>query len=147
MLFYPSKTSTKMLPWAALALLLFAYSTIGMFLAEFSIAWFSWALAIGGAFLVTMVFTFPQFQLKREFSRWLQSDIGAFILLVIASALLSVMLLWLHIFLRLVTILAAETLARLELSSSGFSVVKSFWLLMITALLGLALGWSVSSLI
>ncbi|HEY9656037.1 MAG TPA: hypothetical protein V6C50_11150 [Crinalium sp.] len=128
-----------------MVLLLSAYSTVGMFLAEFPLTWVNWTLAIAGAFLVTMVFTFPQFQPKQWFSHLLRSDTSAFILLVVAAALLSVMLLWLHIFLKLLVILTAETLTRLELSSSGFGVVKSFWLLMITALLGLTLGWSVSS--
>ncbi|MBD2036735.1 hypothetical protein H6F76_17135 [Leptolyngbya sp. FACHB-321] len=147
MLLSSSRSLTKTFPWAALILLFSAYSTVGMFLAEFPFIWVNWTLAIAGVFLVTMVFTFPQFQSKQWFSHWLRSDTSAFILLVVAAALLSVMLLWIHIFLKLVTILAAETLTRLELSSSGFSVVKSFWLLMITALLGLTLGWSVSSII
>jgi hypothetical protein len=136
-----------MFPWAALVLLLSAYSTLGMFLAEFPLTWVHWTLAIAGVVLVTTVFTLPQFQLKQWFWPWLRSDISAFILLVVAAALVSVMLLWLHIFLKLVALLAAETLVRLELSPSGFGMVKSFWLLMITALLGLALGWSVSSFI
>ncbi|HEY9896653.1 MAG TPA: hypothetical protein V6D34_14795 [Candidatus Sericytochromatia bacterium] len=147
MLLSSSRSLTKIFPWVPLVLLLSAYSTVGMFLAEFPLTWVNWTLAIAGVFLVTMVFTFPQFQPKREFSRWLRSDTSAFILLVVAAALLSVMLLWLHIFLKLLVILTAETLTRLELSSSGFGMVKSFWLLMITALLGLTLGWSVSSLI
>lgn len=147
MLLSSSRSLTKTFPWAALILLLSAYSTAGMFLAEFPFTWVNWTLAIAGVFLVTMVFTFPQFQSKQWFWHWLRSDTSAFILLVVAAALLSVMLLWIHIFLKLITILAAETLTRLELSPSDFSVVKSFWLLMITALLGLTLGWSVSSII
>lgn len=136
-----------MFPWAALTLLLSAYIMLGLFLAKLPIAWLSWTLAIAGIFLVTIVFTLPQFKFERQFSRSLRSDTGAFVLLVVMAALLSVVLLWLHVFLKLFAILAAETIVRLELRHSSFSVIMSFWLLLVTSLAGVSLGWFVSSFI
>ncbi len=144
---YPLKSSTRMFPWAALTLLLSAYIMLGLFLAKLPIAWLSWTLAIAGIFLVTIVFTLPQLKFERQFSRWLRSDTGAFVLLVVMAALLSVVLLWFHIFLKLFAMLAAETIVRLELRHSSFSVITSFWLLLVTALAGVSLGWFVSSFI
>lgn len=146
MLFYPLKSS-KMFPWAALTCLFFAYAVVGMFLADLLKGWLGWALPIAGIFLVTIVFTLPQFKFEQQFSRWLRSDTGAFVLLVVMAALLSVVLLWLHIFLKLFAMLAAEAIIRLELRHSSFSVITSFWLLPVTSLAGVSLGWFVSSFV
>lgn len=90
---------------------------MGMFLAGLLKGWLGWALAIAGVFLVTIGFTWTQFKFERQFSPWLRSDRDAFVLLVVMAALLSVVLLWLHIFLKLFAMLASETIARLELRS------------------------------
>lgn len=134
-----------MFPWAALTCLFFAYAVMGIFLADLLKGWLGWALAIAGVFLVTLLFTHPQFNTKRWFSKGLRSEIFAFTLLAGCAALVSVMLVWLHIFLKIIAILSAEALVRLELRHYGFSVVKLLWLLMTTSLAGLGFGWFVSS--
>ncbi|XHX79827.1 MAG: hypothetical protein RBJ76_07860 [Stenomitos frigidus ULC029] len=139
--------STKEFPWTALALFLSAYITLGMFLAECSLTQGSWVLAIAGMFLITIVFTVLRFQPESGVSYWLQSDTNAFILLVVSAAFLSIILLWLDIFLKLVAVWAAETLVRLELRYDAVSVTNSFWLLMMLSFAGLVLGWLVSRLL
>ncbi|MBW4661538.1 MAG: hypothetical protein KME15_22945 [Drouetiella hepatica Uher 2000/2452] len=69
----------------------------------------------------------------------------AFTLLAGCAALVSVMLVWLHIFLKVIAILSAKALVRLELRRYGFSVVKLFWLLMTTSSAGLIVRWFISS--
>lgn len=144
---YLSRSSTRVFPWVALILLASAYIMLGLFLAELSIGWFNWVVAIIGVLLVTIVFTFPQFGIERQISKWLRSDTSAFILLIVSAALVSVILLWLHIFLKLTAIVTAEALVRLELHRNSFSIAKSFWLLIITSWSGLGLGWLISYLI
>jgi len=144
MWFYPSKSSSKLFPWATLTCLFFAYAVMGMFLADSLNGWLGWALAIAGVFLVTLLFTHPQFKTERWF-KGLRSEVFAFTLLAGCAALVSVVLVWLHIFLKIVAILLAEALVRLELRHYGFSVVKLFWLLMTTSLAGLGFGWFISS--
>lgn len=134
-----------MFPWAALTCLFFAYAVMGMFLADLLKGWLGWALAIAGVFLVTLLSTYPQFKTERWFSKGLRSEVFAFILLAGCAALVSVMLVWFHIFLKLIAILSAEALVKLELHRYGFSVVTLFWLLMTTSLAGLGLGWFVSN--
>jgi len=134
-----------MFPWAALTFLFFAYAVMGIFLADLRNDWLGWALAVAGVFLVTMLFTHFQFKTERWFSKGLRSEVFAFTLLAGCAALVSVMLVWLHIFLKLIAILSTEALVRLELRHYGFSVVKLFWLLMTTSLAGLGLGWFISN--
>jgi hypothetical protein len=144
---YLSRSSTRVFPWAALILLVSAYIMLGLFLAELSIGWVNWVLAIVGVLLVTVVFTLPQFDVERQISKWLRSDTSAFILLIVSAALVSVILLWLHVFLKIIAILATEVLIRLELRRNNYKVAQSFWLLVSISWLGLALGWFISHFI
>jgi hypothetical protein len=118
---------------------------MGIFLADLRNDWLGWTLAVAGVFLVALLFTYPQFKTGRWFSKGLRSEVFAFTLLAGCAALVSVMLVWLHIFLKLIAILSTEALVRLELRHYGFSVVKLFWLLMTTSLAGLGLGWFISN--
>ncbi|HEY9626771.1 MAG TPA: hypothetical protein V6C84_05675 [Coleofasciculaceae cyanobacterium] len=140
------RPSGKKFPWVILTLLLSAYAILGMFLAELPIVWLSWEIAIVAVFLVTVVFAHPRFNIERWLSNGLRSDVFAFALMAIAAALVSVVLLWLHIFLKIVVIFSAEALVRLELRQSHFGVAQSFGILMITSLVGLGLGWFVNHL-
>jgi len=144
-LFYPSKSLAKMFPWTALTCLFFTYAVMGIFLADLLNGWLGWALAIAGLFLVTMLSTHPQFNTGQWFSKGLRSEVFAFTLLAGCAALVSIMLVWFHIFLKLIAILSAEALVKLELRHYGFSVVNLFWLMMTTSLAGLGLGWFVSN--
>jgi hypothetical protein len=130
-----------------LTLLLAVYTLFGMFLAEFPIVWLGWMIAISGVFWETKILTFPKLGIERLASSGLRPDIGSFILLVGAATIVPVILFWLHIFLKIVAIFTAEFLVRLELRHTNFSVAKSFWILTITPLTGLGLGWLASSFI
>ncbi len=134
----------KVFPWISLTLLACAYIILGLFLAEIFRIWMGWVLAFIGVLFVAMIFTFPKLNIERQLSRWLRSDTSALILLILFAALVSVILLWLHIFLKLIAIIAAETLFRLELYRNGFSATESFWLLSMTSMIGLTLGWGVA---
>ena len=92
-----------------------------------------------------MLFTHPQFNTERWFSKGLRSEVFTFTLLSGCAALVSVTLVWFHIFLKIIAILSTKALVRLELRHYGFSVVKLFWLLMNTSLAGLGLGWFISN--
>lgn len=139
MLSNSERPSGKMVPWAALLLLLSAYALLGIYLANLPVVWLNWAMAIVGAFLVTIMFSRPQLGIERWLSRGLRSDLFAFALLVVSAALVSVILLWLHIFLKMIAILSSAALVRLELGQNNFGVDSSFWILMVSALLGLGL--------
>lgn len=137
----------KMIPWAALLFLLSAYALLGTYLANLPVVWLNWSMAIVGVFLVTIIFSSrPQFSIERWLSKGVRADVFAFTLLVVSAALVSVVLLWLHIFLKMIAILSATALVRLDLRHNKFGVDSSFWILMVTALSGLGLGWSIGSL-
>ncbi len=145
--FYLSKSSAKVFPWGALILLVSAYIMLGLFLGELPLGGVNWVLAIVGVLLVTIVFTSPQFDIEQQISKWLRSDTSAFILLIVSAALVSVILLWLHVFLKVIAILATEVLVRLELRRYNLSVAQSLGLLVLTSWLGLTSGWLISQFI
>ena len=99
LLLYRPHVSTKRLPWAALLCLLAAYAMSGKFLAELPVVWLDWEIAIIGVLVAAMMHIRSPFHIKQWFAKSLRSDILALALLTIAAALLSVVLLWLHIFL------------------------------------------------
>lgn len=138
-----SKSKNVVLPWASLALLASTYIMFGLFIAESSIDGTGWFLAIFGAVCVTIVITFPQFNIERQVTQWLRSATGTFIMLAISAALISVFLLWIHVFLKIIAILAANALVKLELRRNFFGHVQSFFLILIASLVGLSLGWLV----
>jgi hypothetical protein len=145
MLSNPARLPIRLFPWVALILLLSASAVLGLFLAKLPNTWISWNMAIFGVLLVAIVSTHPHLDIGRWLSSKLQSDVFTFTLLAIIAALVSIILLWLHIFLKIVAVFSAIALVRLELHQNGFSTVQSFWILMITSFTGLGLGWLVSN--
>lgn len=138
---HASNSSISLPLWTALILLTSAYTLLGSFLAGFSVTWLSLSTAIAAALLITIVLSFPQFIMRRRIIQWLGANTSAFILLIVSAALVSVILLWLHIFIKIITIFAAGVLVKLELRHYQISIVQSFWLLFLTSFSGLSLGW------
>ncbi len=56
MLSNSERPSGKMVPWAALLLLLSAYALLGTDLANLPVVWLNWVMAIVGVLLVTIMF-------------------------------------------------------------------------------------------
>uniref|UniRef100_A0A832H2T3 Uncharacterized protein n=1 Tax=Oscillatoriales cyanobacterium SpSt-402 TaxID=2282168 RepID=A0A832H2T3_9CYAN len=99
-------------------------------------------LAIGWIFLSSMAFISPLTSFSSFLSHWFKSDTVAFMTLFMFASLAAVILYWLHIFLQILTILAVDVLARIDIQCLGLSGVQAFWILVSISLTGLAIGWA-----
>jgi hypothetical protein len=102
---------------------------------------FAATLAILWIMLSSIAFMAPITSFSAFVNRWFQSDTVAFTAIFLFAATAAVVLYWLHVFTQILTILAAETLARIDLQTRNINGMQSFWLLTTVCLVGLGVGW------
>lgn len=102
---------------------------------------FSAVLAISWIVVSSMAFMSPLTSFSAFITRWFHSDTVAFTAIFLFAALAAVIFFWLHVFIQILTILAAETLARIDLQTRNVNGIQSFWLLTVVCLIGLGFGW------
>ncbi|MEP0919735.1 hypothetical protein NC981_23180 [Leptolyngbya sp. DQ-M1] len=85
-------------PWGTLALLLPAYTLLGGILSGFIYPWGILLFALGWITLRILVFIAPDLNLENWLYRCFRSNTLGFTTLVIAAALVSIVVIWLHIF-------------------------------------------------
>ncbi|MBD2059348.1 hypothetical protein H6F88_25685 [Oculatella sp. FACHB-28] len=137
-------TAKKFLPWLSLSLLLAAYSTFSWYVYHLTITWVVWVCVIGFAVLQALLLTTFAQGFKAMVGRWLSSDTGYFTTVLSLAFLATTVLVWAHVFGYLITIIATEVLARLDLQNRGFSRAQSLFILTLVSLTGLVIGWVVS---
>jgi hypothetical protein len=138
--------SLRNFPWFSLTFLLITYASFGYFMFSSPVPWVAWVIAIGWVFGLAFFFIAPLRSVRTVTYRWLKTDAIAFFALVILAALVPTVILWGRAFLYILILLAAETLARLDIQVARFSAIQSFWILSTTSLAGLGLGWFVHQL-
>jgi len=99
-------------------------------------------LAIVWICLASAAFMTPLTNFSRFVNRWFQSDAVAFLVICMIAGMAALMLFFLHVFLQILTILAAEALARIDIQVMGLNEFHAFWILMSVSLAGLLLGWA-----
>jgi hypothetical protein len=140
-------TVKKFLPWLSLGLLLAAYSTFSWYVYHLTVTWVVWVSVIGFALLQAVFLTTLTQGLRSMIGRWLGSDTGYFTTVIGLAFLATTVLVWIHIFGYIITVIAAEVLARLDLQNRGFSQVQSLAILTLVSLTGLGIGWVASYLL
>lgn len=100
-------------------------------------------MTVGWIFLLSLIFMSPLTSFTRFITRWFKSDTVAFLSICMIASLAAVVLFWLHVFIQILLIVAAETLARLDIQALGLDEWQAFWLLSTASLIGLAIGWMV----
>lgn len=140
-------TVKKFLPWLSLSLLLAAYSTFSWYVYHLTVTWAVWVGVIGFALLQAMFLTTFAQGLKSMIGRWLSSDTGYFTTVISLAFLATTVLVWIHIFGYVITVIAAEVLARLDLQNRGFSQAQSLIILTLVSFAGLGIGWVASYLL
>ncbi|HEY9616806.1 MAG TPA: hypothetical protein V6C64_08200 [Microcoleaceae cyanobacterium] len=98
-------------------------------------------MTVGWIFLLSVIFMSPLTSFSRFINRWFKSDTVAFLSICMIASLAAVVLFWLHVFIQILLIVAAETLARLDIQTSGLDEWQAFWRLSTASLIGLAIGW------
>lgn len=131
----------KRLPLVSLTILLAAYTTFSWFLIQSTATWLAWALVLAFTVLQALLLTTLFDGLKMLIGAWLKSDVGYFILILVASLGVTVVMVWFKVFGYLLVLIAAEVLARLDLQNAGYSRVQALLILTLFSLSGLAIGW------
>jgi hypothetical protein len=135
------------LPWLSLMLLLLAYTTFGKFVftneRTLLIVIVTALVGLG----VAIIMMNPLKGVRRMLIRWFDSDTVAFTVLVGLAAFASILLNWFQIFLPVIMILAAESLARIDIQTAEFTPLQACGILTAIAWLGLGLGWYMTQIL
>lgn len=129
-------------PWGSSLLLLLAYATFGKFVMSLTHTWITFALSAGWGLILAVMLINPLKGIRKMLTKWFKSDTVAFTTLVGAAAFASILLTWFRLFLPVIMILAAESLVRIDLQTAEFKTSHVFIILVLTAWLGLGLGWA-----
>jgi fatty acid desaturase len=144
-----SRTPKKS-PVLSLLLLLVAYISFGWFLSDPKFPSFNFhgvsigvplILAIGWVLIICCAFISPLSGFSNFVSRWFKSDTVAFLTIFMLAGLAAFILYWLHVFLYILTIIATEALARVDIQMAGLTNWQAFLILLVISLVGLVIGW------
>jgi hypothetical protein len=127
-------------PWTSLLLLLFTYSIFGWLITASDSSGLLWLL--GGAYtlLIASAMTAPWALLKGFYGSFLRSDSRAFVSVIVGAFVAVIFIHWIEIFIRILVLISASALARLDLQTTGYSKWQAFWILMVVSLTGFAIG-------
>lgn len=128
-------------PWLSLALLMVTYASFGWFLSSPAFPAYNLPLAVVWVCVISIAFMRPLVSFTQFITRWFKSDTVAFLSIFMMAGVASLLLFWLHIFLYILTILAAESLARIDMQTQGVAEIRVFWILATVSLLGLGVGY------
>ena len=130
----------KKLPWASLLLLVFTYGLFGWLISATDISWLLWLMGGVYVLLIALALTAP-FRLIRSFyTSWLQSDTRAFLSVIFGALVAVVIINWLAIFIRILVLVSAAALVRLDLQTAGYTKWQAFGILLTVSLAGFGLG-------
>lgn len=133
--------------WLSLTLLFLTYFCLGWKLSEFDVPpHLVWFLSVAVSLLLSVVLSFPLRDTKTLIMRWLSTDLGAFISIIIYSFIAVIVVTWLHLFTTCLVLISAGSLARLDIQVSGFKKWRSFGILASVSLTGLGLGGAIEFL-
>jgi len=130
----------RKIPWVSFILLLLACAVFGWVLSTATEAFWVWLIA--GSFLLLMDagLTAPLTLIEIFFGSWLTSDKRAFVTVLIFAFGFVFAITWIHIFARVLVLLAAGTLFRLDLQRAKFRRWQALTILLLTCVVGYAIG-------
>ena len=148
----------KKIPWLSLSILGIAYGVFGWIYASWAIIainqgkLFYWILEKNlitillyglGTFwvlLIALVFTGPVALMTISIGRWLKSDFGAFMSIILSAMAFALIVQWLELFSRFFVLLASALLVRLDLKNLGLGTRISLMTIGCICLLGFGSG-------
>jgi hypothetical protein len=157
--------------WLSMGILLITYGTFGWYTGNFIasldasgeeaqsffIEWISWPMllvaekvliwlaVIGATLLLAGGLTSPLANMRSLVVRWSQSEIRAFISMLVVAIGTVFVLTWIRLALHVLVIVAATTLARLEIDrEANFTKLLDFFVVGGLSLFGLGLGYFVN---
>lgn len=130
----------KKLPWTSLLLLLCTYSIFGWLLAASDSSELVWLMGAAYTLLITSAMTAPWELLKGFYGNFLQSDSRAFVSVIVGSFVAVVIMHWIQVFFRILVLISASALARLDLQTGNYSKWQAFGILLVVSLTGFGIG-------
>lgn len=130
----------KKLPWTSLLLVLCTYSVFGWLLTASDSSGLSWLMGAAYILLITAALTAPWELLKGFYASFLQSDSRAFISVIVGSFVAVVVIRWIDIFVRILVLISASALARLDLQTGSCNKWQAFGILLVVSLTGFGIG-------
>jgi hypothetical protein len=137
------------LPLTSLLLLLFTYGVFGWLVATDAqrndldtLSELSSLLWLDGAIILLLALSLaaPFQGIQNFYTSWMKSDTKAFFAVILGAFMAVVILRWIEVFLRIVVLLSAGALVRLDLQTAGYSKWQSFAILLVVSLMGFGLG-------
>ncbi|NET58774.1 MAG: hypothetical protein F6K47_22280 [Symploca sp. SIO2E6] len=113
---------------------------------HWNVFWWPLVKGIVCILLISLALTAPFKLIKTCYSSWLQSDFRAFMSVIVASFLGVMIISSLNVFVRMLVLIAATALARVDLRTANYSEWFAFWLLSIVSLFGYSLGLTLPAL-
>lgn len=136
----------KKLPLPSLLLLLFTDSIFGWLIAASQLlvdsdkAGFLWLLGAGYVMLIVLALTAPLTMIQTVYSSWLKSDTRALLSIIFSAFLAVILIRWIQIFIRILVLLSAGALVRIDLQVAGYTPLQAFKILTVFSLTGYGLG-------
>lgn len=130
----------KKLPWTSLLLLLCTYGVFGWVITAIYASWSLWLIGAAYILLIALALTAPFRLIQSFYTSWLKSDSRAFVSVIVGAFVAVVFLHWIEIFIRIMVLISASALVRLDLQTRGVSKWQAFGILVVVPLIGFALG-------
>ena len=133
--------------WLSLTLLFVTYFCLGWKLSEFDVPpHLTWFLAVAAVLLLAVALSFPLKDTKKLIMRWISTDAGAFISIILGAFFAVIIVTWLHLFVTGLVLTSAGALARLDIQMFGHHRWRTFGILAAVSLTGLGLGGAIEFL-
>ena len=136
----------KKLPWSSLLLLVFTNSVFGWLIAssklnsDASKPWLLWVIGAFYILLIALALTAPLTLIQTLYGSWLKSDTRALISVIMGAFVAVLIISWINIFIRILVLVSAGALARLDLQVAGYRGWYAFGILVVFGLTGYSLG-------
>ena len=116
------------------------YTTLGWVLS--SLPWYTLLLTVALILLLAEILASPFSNVRKGLIYSLSTDTRAFILAISMAFFTALLVIWIHIVVHALVVIAAGLLARLDLLTAGFRDSQAFWILSVFSFAGFGLGWA-----
>ncbi len=90
--------------------------------------------------LIALALTAPLTLIQTVYSSWLSSDTRALLSVILGAFVAVIVIRWIQIFIRILVVLSAGALVRLDLQVSGYRGWQAFGIIGAFSLIGYSLG-------
>lgn len=130
----------KKLPWASLLLLVFTYGIFGWLISASDMSWLLWLMGAVYILLIALALTAPYRLIKACYTNVLKSDTRAFMSVILGAFVAVIIINWIEVFIRILVLISAGALVRLDLQTAGYSNGQAFGIIVSVSLSGFGLG-------